>query len=113
MKTDALYKILKHDIFLKSEPCKEQTPFIEDNRQSSLCSEPEPMFMNDKQSKLVRRSTAQCKDLPEQKLTGDLTTLVYNCPCTRIAAYTSTSSGDQSQFDRSQFNRCNGSLFAK
>src|SRR3954464_2635305 len=64
---------------------REKTLLREDNWQSPLCSKPEPMFMNDKQSKLVRSSTAQCKDLPEQKLTRDLTTSVDNCPCSSIA----------------------------
>ena len=78
-KTDALYKILKHSIFLKSKPCK--SIFLSEKK---MDSKSEPMFMNDKQSKLVRSSTGQCKDLPEQKLTGDLTTSVDYCPCTSI-----------------------------
>ena len=65
------------------------------------------MFMNDKQSKLVRSSTAQSKDLPEQMLNRrSLTTSVDNCPITSIAGTYIYCTGD-----RSQFNRCNGSLF--
>ena len=51
---------------------QEQTLLREDNGQSPLSRKPEHMFMNDKQSKLVKSSTTQCEDLPEQMLTGDL-----------------------------------------
>src|SRR5436190_23083615 len=51
---------------------QEQTLLREDNWQPPPCSEPEPMFMNDKQSKLVRSSTAQCSELPKQMQPGDL-----------------------------------------
>src|SRR3954465_1577352 len=88
---------------------QEQTLLREDNGQSLLCSEPEHMFMNDKQSKLVRSSTAQSKDLPEQTLNRrSLTTSVDNCPSTSIASTYIYCIGD-----RSQFNRCNGSPFVK
>src|SRR4051812_24758734 len=67
------------------------------------------MFMNDKQSKLVRSSAAQSQDLPEQMLNRrSLTTTVDNCPCTSIVGtYIYCTS------DRSQFIRCNGSPFVK
>src|SRR4051812_19026558 len=67
------------------------------------------MFINGEQSKLVRSSTAQSKDLPEQMLKRrSLTTSVDNCPSTSIAGtYIYCTS------DRSQFNRCNGSPFVK
>src|SRR3954469_11130509 len=88
---------------------QEQTLLRENNWQPPPCSKPEPMFMNDKQSKLVRSSTAQCNDLPKQMQPGDFfTTSVDNCPSTSIAGmyiyYPS---------NRSQFNRCNGSPFVK
>src|SRR3954467_12754348 len=67
------------------------------------------MFMNDKQSKLVRSSTAQSKDLPGQLLNRrSLTTSVDNCPSTSIAGTYIYCIGD-----RSQFNQCNGSPFVK
>src|SRR3954465_1658328 len=88
---------------------QEQTLLREDNGQSLLCSEPEHMFMNDKQSKLVRSSIAQSKDLLEQMLNRrSLTTSVDNCPSTSIAGIYIYCIGD-----RSQFNRCNGSPFVK
>src|SRR4051812_29850263 len=67
------------------------------------------MFMNDKQSKLVRSSTAQCNDLPKQiQAKRSLTTSVDNCPSTSITGTYVYCNGD-----RSQFNRCNGSPFVK
>src|SRR3954462_11631197 len=51
---------------------QEQTQPREDNWQPSLCSKPEHMFMNDKQLKLVRSSTAQCNDPLKQMQPGDL-----------------------------------------
>src|SRR3954467_12601328 len=67
------------------------------------------MFMNDKQSKLVRSSTAQSKDLPGQLLNRrSLTTSVDNCLSTSIAGTYIYCTGD-----KSQFNRCNGSPFVK
>src|SRR3954468_4583781 len=67
------------------------------------------MFMNDKQSKLVRSDIAQCNDLPKQMQTRrSLTTSVDNCPSTSIAGAYIYCSGD-----RSQFNRCNGSPFVE
>src|SRR3954465_9226822 len=88
---------------------QEQTLLREDNRQSPLCRKPEHMFMNDKQSKLVRSSTAQSKDLPEQMLNRrSLTTSVDNGPSTSIAGTYIYCIGD-----RSQFNRCNGSPIVK
>src|SRR4051812_27487895 len=67
------------------------------------------MFMNDKQSKQVRSSTAQCNDLPKQMQTRrSLTTSVDNCLSTSIAGTYIYYAGD-----RSQFNRCNGSTFIK
>src|SRR5438445_12134995 len=67
------------------------------------------MFMNDKQSKLVRSSTAQYNDLPKQmQARRSLTTSVDNCPSTSIAGIYIYCNGD-----RSQFNRCNGSPFVK
>src|SRR3954470_15218245 len=64
---------------------QDQTLLRENNGQSPLCSGPKHMFMNDKQSKLVRSSTAQSKDLPEQMLNRrSLTTSVDNCPSTNI-----------------------------
>src|SRR3954468_7893148 len=88
---------------------QEQILLREDNWQSPPCSEPEPMFMNDKQSKLVRSSTAQCNDLPKQmQAKRSLTTSVDNCPSTNIAGIYIYCNGDQSQF-----NQCNGSPFVK
>src|SRR4051812_10666919 len=88
---------------------QEQTQLREDNWQPSLCSEPEHMFMNDKQSKLVRSSTAQCDDLPKQMQTRrSLTTSVDNCPSTSITGTYIYCTGD-----RSQFNRCSGLPFVK
>src|SRR3954462_10734866 len=67
------------------------------------------MFMNDKQSKLVRSSTAQCNDLPKQmQARRSLTTSVDNRPSTSIADTYIYCNGNQSQF-----NRCNGSPFIK
>src|SRR4051812_19545205 len=88
---------------------QEQTLLREDNWQSSLCCKPEHMFMNDKQSKLVRSSTAQCNDPPKQmQARRSLTTSVDNCPSTSITGTYIYCIGD-----RSQFNRCNGSPFVK
>src|SRR3954471_15618124 len=88
---------------------QEQTQPREDNRQSPLCSEPERMFMNDKQSKLIRSSTAQCNDPPTQmQARRSLTTSVDNCPSTSITGTYVYCNGNQSQF-----NRCNGSPFIK
>src|SRR3954462_1653720 len=67
------------------------------------------MFMNDKQSKLVRSSTVQCNDFPKQmQARRSLTTSVDNCPSTSITGTCVYYNGD-----RSQFNRCNGSPFVK
>src|SRR5436190_15453891 len=88
---------------------QEQTLLSEDDWQSPLCSKPEYMFMNDKQSKLVRSSTAQCNDLSKQmQARRSLTTSVDNCPSTSITGTCVYCNGD-----RSQFNRCNGSPFVK
>src|SRR5436190_7262525 len=85
---------------------QEQTQLREGNWQSPLYSKPEFMFMNDKQSKLVRSSTAQCNDLPKQmQARRSFTTSVYNCPSAGIYIYCNG--------DRSKFNQCNGSLFVK
>src|SRR3954468_22762009 len=65
--------------------------------------------MNDKQSKLVRSSTAQCNDLPKQmQARRSFTTSVDNRSSTSIAGIYIYCNGD-----RSQFNRCNGSPFVK
>src|SRR3954463_8931208 len=67
------------------------------------------MFMNDKQSKLVESSTAQCNDFTKQmQARKSFTTSVDNCPSTSIAGTYIYGTGD-----RSQFNRCNGSPFVK
>src|SRR3954464_5462245 len=88
---------------------QEQTLPREDNWQSPLCSKSEYMFMNDKQSKLVRSSIAQCNDFTKQmQARRSLTTSVDNCPSTSIAGTYVYCTGD-----RSQFNRCNGSPFIK
>src|SRR4051812_12162504 len=88
---------------------QEQTQSREDNWQSPLCSEPERMFMNDKQSKLVKSNTAQCNDLPKQmQARRSLTTSVDNCPSTNIAVTHVCCNSNQSQF-----NQCNGSPFIK
>src|SRR5256886_15839719 len=88
---------------------QEQTLPKEDTWQSPLCSKPEYMFMNDKQSRLVRGSTAQCNDLTKQmQARKSLTTSVDNCPSTSITGTCVYCNGD-----RSQFNRCNGSPFVK
>src|SRR4051812_49395644 len=88
---------------------QEQTLPREGNWQSSLGSKLEHMFMNDKQSKLVRSSTAQCNDLTKQmQARRSLTTSVDNCPSTSITGTYIYCTGD-----RSQFNRCNGSPFVK
>src|SRR3954465_1533676 len=88
---------------------QEQTLLREDNWQTPPFSEPEPMFMNDKQSNLVRSSTAQCNDLTKQEQARrSLTTSVDNCPSTSITGTYIYCTGDQSQF-----NRCNGSPFVK
>src|SRR4051812_16719898 len=84
---------------------QEQTQPREDNWQPPLCSKPEHMFMNDKQSKLVRSNTAQCNDLPKQmQARRSLTTSVDNRPSTSIAGTHVYCNGNQSHFDR-----CNGS----
>src|SRR3954462_12979837 len=65
--------------------------------------------MNDKQSKLVRSSTARRNDLPKQmQARRSLTTSVDNRPSTSIAGTYVYCNGNQSQF-----NRCNGSPFIK
>src|SRR3954470_12709226 len=88
---------------------QEQSQLREDNWQSSLCSKPEYMFMNDKQSKLVKSSTAQCNDLPKQmQARRSFATSVDNRPSTNIAGTYIFCNGG-----RSQFNRCNGSPFIK
>src|SRR3954468_23108454 len=67
------------------------------------------MFMNDDQSKLVESSTAQCTDFTKQmQARRSLTTSVDNCPSTSITGTYIYCNGD-----RSQFNQCNGSPFAK
>src|SRR3954470_24493703 len=67
------------------------------------------MFMNDKQSKLVRSNIAQCNDLPKQmQARRFLTTSVDNCPSTSIAGTHVYCNSNQSQF-----NRCNGLPFIK
>src|SRR3954468_7570626 len=88
---------------------QEQTLLREDNWQSPLCSKPEYMFMNDKQSKQVRSNTAQCNDqLKQMQTRRSLTTSVDNCPSTSITGTYIYCTGD-----RSQFNRYNGSPFLK
>src|SRR4051812_4445112 len=88
---------------------QEQTQLREDNWQPPLCSKPEYIFMNDKQSKLVRSSTAQCNDLPKQmQARRSLTTSVDNRSSTSIAGTYIYCNGNQSQF-----NRCNRSPFIK
>src|SRR3954463_12681494 len=82
---------------------QEQTLLGEDNWQPSPCSEPEHMFMNDKQSKLVKSSTAQCNDPPMQmQARRSPTTSVDNCPSTSIAGTYNYYTGDQSQFQSMQ-----------
>src|SRR2546430_1574483 len=67
------------------------------------------MFMNDKQSKLVRSNTSQCNDPPTQmQARRSLTTSVDNCPSTSI-----TGTHVYCNSNHSQFNRCNGSPFIK
>src|SRR3954469_7432733 len=88
---------------------QEQTQLREGNWQSPLCSKPKHMFMNDKQSKLVRTSTAQCNDLPKQmQARRSLTSSVDNRPNNSIAGTYIYCNGNQSQL-----NRCNGSPFIK
>src|SRR3954469_3954721 len=88
---------------------QEQTQFGEDSWQSPPCSKLEHMFMNDKQSKLVRSSTARCNDLPKQmQARRSLTTSVDNRSSTSIAGTYIYCNGNQSQF-----NRCKGSPFIK
>src|SRR4051812_19727044 len=61
------------------------------------------MFMNDKQSKLVRSSTAQCNDPPKQmQARRSLTTSVDQCPSTSITGTYIYCTGDQSQFQSMQ-----------
>src|SRR5438270_8892396 len=82
---------------------QEQTLLRKNNWQPPLCSEPEPMFMNDKQSKLVKSSTAQCNDPTKQmQARRSLTTSVDNCPSTSIAGTYNYCAGDQSQFQSMQ-----------
>src|SRR5438270_13647879 len=103
-----LYKILKHGIFLKSEPCKSRLNSEKTGNHRYDVSL-EHMFMNDKQSKLVRSSTAQCNDLPKQmQARRSLTTSVDNCLSTSIAGTYIYCNGNQSQL-----NRYNGSPFIK
>src|SRR3954465_5846699 len=88
---------------------QEQTLFREDNWQSPPGSKPEPMFINDKQSKMVRSSTAQCNDSSIQMQTGDLLQhqqITAQTPALR--AHISTSLAIEANF-----NRCNGSPFVK
>src|SRR3954467_6448786 len=88
---------------------QEQTQLGEDSWQSPPCSKLEHMFMNDKQSKLVRSSTARRNDLPKQmQARRSLTTSVDNRSSTSIAGTYIYCNGNQSQF-----NRCNGSPFIK
>src|SRR3954465_10911598 len=88
---------------------QEQTQLREGNWQSPLCSKPEHMFMNDKQSKTVKSSTAQCNDLPKQmQARRSLTTSVDNRSSTSITGIYIYCNGNQSQF-----NRCNESPFIK
>src|SRR3954467_3442503 len=88
---------------------QEQTQLREGNWQSPLYSEPKHMFMNDKQSKLVRNNFAQCNEFPKQmQARRSLTTSVDNRPSTNIADTYIYCNGNQSQF-----NRCNGSPFIK
>src|SRR5436190_24301666 len=88
---------------------QEQTQFREGNWQPPLCSKPEHIFMNDKQSKLCRSSTAQCNDFPKQmQARRSLTTSVDNRSSTSIAGTYIYCHGNQSQL-----NRCNGSPFIK
>src|SRR3954469_22782710 len=88
---------------------QEQTQLREDSWQSPPCGKLEHMFMNDKQSKLVRSSTARRNDLPKQmQARGFLTTSVDNCPSTSIAGTYIYCNGNQSQL-----NQCNGSPFIK
>src|SRR4051812_46554622 len=88
---------------------QEQTQLRDDNWQLPLCREPEHMFMNDKQLKLVRSNTVQCNDFPEQmQARRSLTTSVDNRPNTSIAGTYIYCNGNQSQF-----NRCNESPFIK
>src|SRR3954468_4915011 len=88
---------------------QEQTQLREDSWQSPPCSKLEHMLMNDKQSKLVRSSTARRNDLPKQmQARRSLTTSVDNCPSTSIAGTNIYCNGNQSQL-----NRCNRSPFIK
>src|SRR3954465_3907379 len=88
---------------------QEQTLLREDNWQPPPCSEPEYMFMNDKQSKLVRSSIAQCNDFTKQmQARRSFTTSVDNRQSTSIAG-----TYIYSNSMRSQFNRCNASPFIK
>src|SRR3954466_10120475 len=83
---------------------QEQTLLREDNWQSPPYSEPEYMFMNDKQSKLVRSSTVQYNDFTKQmQARRSLTTSVNNCPSTSITGTFIYCNGDRSQFN--QYNR--------
>src|SRR3954462_442801 len=88
---------------------QEQTQLREGNWQSPLYSEPPHMFMNKKQSKLVRSSTTRRNDLPTQmQARRSLTTSVDNRSSTSIAGTYIYCNGSQSQFSR-----CNGSPFIK
>src|SRR4051812_2226182 len=82
---------------------QEQTLLREDNWQSPPCSEPEYMFINDKQSKLVRSSTAQCNDFTKQmQARRSFTTSVDNRSSTSIMGTYIYCTGDQSQFQSMQ-----------
>src|SRR3954467_9587025 len=67
------------------------------------------MFVNDKQSKLVRSSTAQCNDLPKQMQPGDLLQhQQITAQALALRARTSTALASEANF-----NRCNGSPIVK
>src|SRR3954464_15298186 len=88
---------------------QKQTQLGKDSWQSPPCSKLEHMFMNDKQSKLVRSSIARRNDLPKQmQARRSLTTSVDNRPSTSIAGIYIYCNGNQSQL-----NRCNGSPFIR
>src|SRR3954462_10884520 len=72
---------------------QEQTQLREGNWQSPLCSNPEHMFMNDKQSKLFRNSTAQCNDFQKQMQAGDILQhqwITAQAPALRVHISTAT-----------------------
>src|SRR4051812_19986821 len=67
------------------------------------------MFMNDKQSKLIRSSTAQCNDIPKQMQTGDFLQhqqITARAPALRVRTSAALAI-------KANFNRCNGSPFVK